>query len=350
MTGPRRLSVYLACAWAALAVYASLYPFSGWRDSGADPLAFLLAAWPRYYTGFDIATNIAAYVPLGFFACVAARRRMGLGPAISVAAMLGLVLSGTLEVMQNFLSSRVASNLDLASNAGGALLGALAAARWGGVMLEHGRLARMRDRILSPRRGVDAGLILLGLWLIAQLDPAVITFGTGDLRRLLGLPAAQAFSAERFRDIETMVATTGLLAVLMLSSLLAASRQRRLLPFLLLGFVLALKTLSYALLMSPSRALGWASPGTLTGLGIAVLIWVSTARLIAPLQRALAALCLLLATAIINLAPDNPYLEHTLQVWNPGHFLNFHGLTQFTASVWPFLALPWLMLISTDET
>jgi VanZ family protein len=350
MTGSRRLSLYLAVAWVALAIYASLYPFAGWRDSGANPFAFLVAAWPRYYTGFDIGTNIAAYIPLGFFLCITGRRWVTWALSLAITVMMGLTLSLTLEIAQNFLPSRVASNLDLACNTGGVLLGALAAVRWGGFMLEHGRLSRLRDRLLTERGGVDSGLILLGLWLITQLDPAVISFGTGDLRRLLDLPPAQPFSAERFRDVETVVAATGLLAALMFASLLAASRQRRLLPLVLLALVLIIKTLAFALLMAPEQALAWATPGTLSGAGLAIILWSGGSRLVVPLQRALAALSLLLATAIVNLSPANPYLEYSLQLWNPGHFLNFHGLTQFAASVWPFLALPWLMLLSTKDT
>ena len=40
-----------------MVVYASLYPFTGWRDQGVVPLAFLQAPLPQYWTGFDIAIN-----------------------------------------------------------------------------------------------------------------------------------------------------------------------------------------------------------------------------------------------------------------------------------------------------
>ena len=48
----------LAQAYAALIVYASLYPFTDWRDQGIAPWAFLAAPWPRYWTGFDVAANV----------------------------------------------------------------------------------------------------------------------------------------------------------------------------------------------------------------------------------------------------------------------------------------------------
>ena len=52
-----------------------------------------------------------------------------------VAALLAGLFSFGLEALQNFLPSRVASNLDLGGNAAGALLGALAGARWGDALL-----------------------------------------------------------------------------------------------------------------------------------------------------------------------------------------------------------------------
>ena len=57
----------------------------------------------------------------------------------------------------------------------------------------------------------------------------------------------------------------------------------------------------------------------------------------------------LFATVLVNLAPENPYLANTWQTWNPGQFLNFHGLTRLTSALWPFLALPWLMLLRMEK-
>ena len=64
--GSTVLPRYLALAYLALIVYASLHPFSGWRDPGLSPIYFLTAGWPRYWTAFDLLTNVLAYLPLGF--------------------------------------------------------------------------------------------------------------------------------------------------------------------------------------------------------------------------------------------------------------------------------------------
>ena len=83
------LTFYLSGVYALLIVYASLYPLAGWHDSGGDALAFLGAAWPRYYTGFDLATNALAYLPFGFFCTAALRRRLPPISAWIVALVLG---------------------------------------------------------------------------------------------------------------------------------------------------------------------------------------------------------------------------------------------------------------------
>ncbi len=45
-------------------IYASLHPFTGWRDAGAPLFAFVSAPWPRYWTVFDLLTNALASMDL----------------------------------------------------------------------------------------------------------------------------------------------------------------------------------------------------------------------------------------------------------------------------------------------
>ncbi|RZL30331.1 MAG: hypothetical protein EOP35_24015, partial [Rubrivivax sp.] len=51
--------------YAFLIVYASWYPFSGWRSNGLPLSAFLFAPLPYYWTKFDLLTNIVGYMPFG---------------------------------------------------------------------------------------------------------------------------------------------------------------------------------------------------------------------------------------------------------------------------------------------
>ena len=51
---PSPLARYLLLAYVLLIIYASLHPFSGWRDQGVSAFAFLTTALPRYITLFDL--------------------------------------------------------------------------------------------------------------------------------------------------------------------------------------------------------------------------------------------------------------------------------------------------------
>ena len=56
-------------------------------------------------------------------------------------------------------------------------------------------------------------------------------------------------------------------------------------------------------------------------------------------------MALMAGTVLVNLVPFNPYSAAALAIWRQGHFLNFNGLTRMAASFWPFLALPYLILL-----
>lgn len=342
------LTLYLTGGYLLLIIYASLHPLAGWHDSGGDPLGFLGASWPRYYTGFDLATNLGAYLPFGFLCAAAWRRRLEPLPAWLLAAVLGSALSLAMEVLQNYLPNRVPSNLDLACNGAGALVGSWIGARWGGVLLDQGRLARWRHQTLMNASGVDMGVLLVAAWMITQLSPESLLFGSGNLRQMFGLPPAQSFAPADFVSIENAIAATGLLAAGLTITLLLR-RHARLLTLALLLVAVLIKTATYSVLMGPSAALAWITPGNSVGMAIGLGMWWIASFLAFPLQRALAALALLIATVMVNLAPDNPYLLNTLQIWNPGQYLNFTGLTRLISSLWPFLALPWLMIYRTKR-
>ena len=157
----------LALIYTALIVYASLYPFEGWRYVGIAPWSFLGAPLPRYWTGFDVAANLAGYAPLGFLLALSALRTKPRLPAVLLATVGAALLSLAMESLQTYLPKRVASNVDLALNLAGAWLGALAAfglekagaiARW----------SRFRDRWFVA---ASRGALVLPLRLDARLAP-----------------------------------------------------------------------------------------------------------------------------------------------------------------------------------
>lgn len=338
-----RLPTTLAGVYTLLVLYASLHPFSGWRDSGVDAFAFLDAAWPRYVTGFDLAVNALAYLPLGFLWAAALSRSLAPLLAVLLAALGCSSFSLGIEALQNYLPSRIPSNLDLASNATGALAGALLSLRWGCDLLDGGRLHAWRQRRFLRGPQGDVGLVLLALWLLTQLNPETILFGNGNLRSLLGLPAALPFAAGDFLVLEMASVAAQTWAIALIATRLAANHPLLLPPVVVLT-ALAVKSFALLVLMQGARGLAWATPGSLSGLGLGLLLWIAVMPLHATLRQALAALALMVAAVLANLMPDNPYLEDTLRTWQQGHFFNFNGLTRLATALWPFLALPWLML------
>jgi VanZ family protein len=117
----------LALALTCVVVYASLYPFSQWRDQGLSPLSFLSAPWPRYWTSFDVVVNLLGYGPLGFLLALSVMRGSRLSWPVTLASMAALTLSLLMETLQGYLPARVPSKLDFTLNGVGAWLGASAA-------------------------------------------------------------------------------------------------------------------------------------------------------------------------------------------------------------------------------
>jgi VanZ family protein len=343
----------LLAVYVVLVVYASLYPFAGWREPGAPALGFLLAPWPRYVTAFDVAANFFGYLPYGLLCVLALRSRLAAGAAIGAAALTGAALSLALEAGQSFLPARIPSNLDVLANLAGALCGALLGARLAPGLLGGGVLQRFRQSAFAPGVGADLGLTLLGLWLFAQLNPATLLFGAGDLRDLLAGDAGPLRGAQLFVSIEASVAAANLAAVALLASgMTRAGAARWQAPALfgaLLAAALLVKTLAFVLLMRAENPLAWLTRGAQLGLVAGAALALAALALPRALRLMIAAVLLMTATVLVNLAPPNPYFAAILKVWEQGHFLNFNGLTRVVGSLWPFIALGYLIWLATQR-
>jgi VanZ family protein len=341
-------------AYTCLIVYASWYPFSGWRDLGIHPLAYLTAPLPYYWTAFDVATNVAGYAPFGLLLVLALYPRMKGVAAVLIALMVTLLMSGTMEAVQTYLPTRVASNLDLATNATGALLGALVAAGWGYRLLESSRLLDLRQRWMNDSAG--RGLVVVGLWPLAQIYPVSHFFGLGQLFEALSgwlsdmltapidlatwLLNDAALSSEQYGLSEVVITACGLIGgVLTLLVILRKSAPRLLLVLLLVVSAMLVKILASALFFTPENAFISLTPATLRGLLIGGALLIPLAFLPNGLQRHIASYALIAGLFIINLLPPNPYFISTLQTWVQGKFLNFNGAAQFLSVLWPFFAL-----------
>jgi VanZ family protein len=331
---------YLLIAYLLLIIYASLYPFSGWRDQGVPIEAFLFAPMPRYFTWFDVVTNVAAYALLGVLLVLAFNMPSRPALAILAATAAGCLLSLVLEALQSFLPSRIASNLDVLSNTGGALLGALIGARIAPTVLSP-QMRALREAWLAPGRHTDLGLVLLVLWILSQANPALLLFGNGDLRAGLGLNLAP-FSADLFRVMETAIVALNLVALGGLAALLSRERAHAwAMVALTVVLTLLAKGLASALLHKPENFLVWLTPGAQDGVTIGLLVLLVLPLLPRAVLAVVVVLLLGAAVMLVNLVPENPYHNSSLPEWQQGQFLNFDGLTSFVALLWPFCAMLW---------
>ncbi|HEU4621854.1 MAG TPA: VanZ family protein, partial [Burkholderiaceae bacterium] len=273
-----------ACiAYAALLVIASLYPLAGWRDAGVSPWAYLTAPWPRWLTGFDMVTNVMAYVPFGVVAVLAVHPALRGAAAVVVATVLGALLSGGLEALQTYLPNRIASNVDLGLNAAGTLLGALLVAPFASALLDRGPMRDLRRRWFE--RDASRGLVLVGLWLAAQLAPLPILFGFGEIvtpafelyAELTSTPMDPPvwidFTPEDVVANEALIAGGGLAGVaLLMLELTRPNAPRFRLVLGLVALAVGARSLASAIALSAEDALNWATPGAKLGLAIGLAL------------------------------------------------------------------------------
>jgi VanZ family protein len=358
----RALSLRQTAAWplvwiyTVLIVYASLYPFDNWRIQGIAPWAFLTAPLPRYWTGFDVGSNVAGYAPFGFLLALALNRGLGFGAAIGWTTLAAATLSLTMESLQMFLPVRVPSNVDAALNILGAFAGAATACllAWWGLV---DRWSRFRDRwFVSDASGA---LALLAVWPLALLFPAPVTLGLGQV--LERLEAALSHVLEdstllewlplREVELQPLLPISEILCVaigLLLPCLLAFGvmrqwRQRLVVALLLVCVGCLASALSAALTYGPVHAWDWVSSEVLTGFGLAVVVLVGASFCPPRVCWVLALAALVWQLSLLNNASADAYFALTLQTWEQGRFIRFHGLIQWLGWLWPYALLLYLV-------
>jgi len=330
-----------ALVWVLLLAYASLYPFTPLRPPSSEVLRgmFVLS---RHVIRSDVVFNIVAYVPLGTLLCLYFRSAGERGRAIAKAVGIAAVFSLAMEVAQLFVPGRVSSVVDLLANAGGALLGALAFADPFYSMLTR-PLGELRERSVIAGAWGDAALVLLMLWLLAQLNPALPFFGAGDIAR----------------EIEPELATLQWAAVgmgicgfgLFVSTLLQAEAGSLRITLLLLTIALWLKFAMAGIMLQPHLSPDWGSTGRIAGLAAGILVFIPLRKL-ARLGRIYMAFVLTLAAALFSkvfgaYSAGDEFLR--LFRWPYGQLGSFATLTRFIQELWPFAAVAFLVALFFHE-
>lgn len=354
----------LSQAYVALIFYASLYPFSGWHDQGVNPLDFLWSPLPRYWTWFDVTANALGYGPLGFLLALSFLRRGSIGPvpttrskAIIVATLAAAVLSLSMEGLQNYLPSRVSSNVDFGLNVLGALVGAVLA----GGLERIGAIARWsRFRVRWFVLDASGALVLLALWPFALLFPPAVPLGLGQVYERLESALAEWLQDTPFLEwlpvreielqplvpgVELVCVALGLLIPCLLGySIIRSMARRAAFALATLGAGIAATALSAALSWGPSHAWAWLSPPVWLGLIVGLVL--AGVSLVLPRRgcAALLLLALMLHLSLLNQAPASAYFSHTLQAWEQGRFIRFNGLAQWLGWLWPYAVLLYVVV------
>jgi VanZ family protein len=362
MAGQRSTAVLLAGIYVLLVIYASLYPFEGWRwPPGIGAGELLVLPWPPWRAVFDEWSNLLGYAPLGAIVCAAAVRsgsgiRTGLAWGVTAPALLSFAL----EVGQQFIPVRVPSRRDWVLNVAGAAIGALLAA----AIVSSGHLdrwQRVRERWFV--RDSSGGVVLLLLWPAALLFPAPVALGVGqvfdELRALLAVlfdgtpwaadvaallsPGAQSVAALPPLQ-EGLAIGLGMLAPALLALVIVRSFWQRLLAVVGTAWLaVAVTTLSTLLNFGPAHALAWITPVTMPALGCATVLAGAFCLLEPRLAAALGLVALTALVALVSQAGADPYYAASLQLWEQGRFVRFHGLARWIGWLWPYAAMAWLM-------
>lgn len=342
----------LVLLFSGLVVYASLYPFEGWRWPGFALTAFLQAPWPRYWTWFDLVSNLLGYMPLGFLLTLGLSRSGWGRWSWPLGVVLPAALSLTVETLQNFLPMRVPSNLDLGLNTAGAFLGATAAwalERLGGLR----RWAQFRADWFSA--GAHESLVLLALWPFALLYPVSVPFGLGqvwwrleaELARLLAdspflrwVPSS-ADAAIRLSPLaQAMCIALGLLVPVLLAYVDVSRRWRRVLVMVMVVLVGgAAAGLSAAMTYGPEHVWAWVDAATALGVLLAIALGLLLVGLPSRVCQVLLLLVLAVLLSVLNQVPESAYFNEALEVWEQGRFIRFHGLSQWLGWLWPYAVL-----------
>ncbi len=327
--------------------YASLNPFFGWRW----PEAFTLFSLPKYVVAFDVLINIAAYAPLGAMLASVLRRRAQSGASkfvvsaqiwcVAVATCAGISLC--LEIMQAFLPGRVSSVFDLLANTFGAGLGAAL------VLAAPGRLLiaasqQWRQRHFSAGELTGWGLILLALWIIAQLNPAIPFFEAGHIAN----PVA-AGSANPYDPLVLLPQAVGIMLnvcgfVLFVALLLQPNRAVMLNILLLLAISVALKVAMAAMMLKEPQIIDWMAPARVIGLTSGLILSACFMRLGFRWRAFWATLFVFAGGLMAKITSIYGAFDETLRMfyWPHGQLVNFASLTRWINEIWPLLAVIFL--------
>ena len=202
-----------------------------------------------------------------------------------------------------------------------------------------------RVRVFLADTNVDVGLVLILIWLLAQINPSVPFFEAGNM--INRLTASWKVNPYAPLFLIPQIVGIGLNAcgfALFVSVLLKTRVHSMLMVVIVLALGLSLKLVAAGLMLKAPLLENWLGPASVlgvgAGLGAALPLLTFTHRV-----RVFMALLLVFAGALMSkMASIYDAFNETLHVfsWSYGQLSNFASLTHYLHELWPLLALAFL--------
>jgi hypothetical protein len=242
-----------------------------------------------------------------------------------------------MEACQLFISTRVASLYDVLANTAGAFAGSLLFA---GPLYRHVTrpLAGARERLVTGGAWGDTGLLLVVLWLLAQINPALPFFEAGNI------------GAETDRQPLAFLVTAGSVALsvagfgLFVSVVLKGPGGALRWTLLLLTAALWCKFATASVMLKPHHSAEWVSEGRVAGLVAGLFAFVPLRTVRRPARIYLAIVLTLAGALFAKIFGAYSALAEFLRLfsWPHGQLATFATLTRWIHEIWPLLVLAWL--------
>jgi hypothetical protein len=115
--------------------------------------------------------------------------------------------------------------------------------------------------------------------------------------------------------------------------------QRAIYCVWVMGVSLGMSALSAALTYGPAHAWTWLNLPVVIGLISGLTLGLGFSMLSARVNWIFLLLALLVQQSLLNQSPESAYFAQTLQTWEQGRFIRFHGLVQWLGWLWPYAVL-----------
>ena len=336
-----RLRIWLTIGYALLIVYASLSPFTGWREQGLAFSDVLDMPLRLTYTAFDATVNLLSYLPFGLLVMLVLRARFGMLSSMVSGLCLGVLLSASMEYLQMYLPMRTSSNMDLLSNGTGTLIGVLLAAKMTSRTWFIAKLTYWRNGLFHQARETDFGLALLALWMFGQSNPTLPMLGNVFISEVAHQPFVKLPPAP-FNWWESGAVTLNLLMLgALMLTLLRTQRNAATALLAILSVVAVAKFFAAALLLKSWALLLWINSEAMLGILLGMLLLLTILWLPRSAVISFGATIALIYIAIVNLVLDSntPSAAASIYHWHYGHLLTYNGLAQTIALIFPLLLL-----------